>query len=128
MQAEVKSSDFTDQQIDRFFDAVTHVQVEVLEDVPPWLHETAQELAAQLPRPTPNELRLHIDHAVAVARGWDEPYDRKTMFDTAVKSFYILQWFERAHDRAMEIEGELDTRQIMDVTLSPRFGHGRPEV
>ena len=40
----------------------------------------------------------------------------------------ILHWFERAHDRAMEIEGELDTRQTMDVTLSPKFGHGRPEV
>lgn len=105
MHQEVRSSQFTDEQLKTFLDGIqrvfwTSARESKLTD---WLRDQANTFADSLPRPTIDEFRLHIDRSVAVARGWDDPEDTKIMVHSALKSFYLVAWIEHLHRTAPEL-------------------------
>ena len=94
MSKEVHNTDFTDEELTRFFESVSRLTWSSITPVPAWVGEQADAFGRSPPRPTPAELRQHIDHAVAVARGWDDPDNKKVMLHAAIKSFYLIRWLE----------------------------------
>lgn len=120
---EVHGSDYTDQEVNGFFDSVRELKATaVAESPPPELMVAAREFAAGRPRPTPKDMRLYIDHAVAVARGWDHPHDKQLMFHTAVKTYYTLAWLDyiQAHE-----EKVYDLTQALKVSFTPVLAMSR---
>lgn len=122
----VRSTDFSDELIRDFFDAMDRLEPRFIRDVPDWVRKAAEEFAATLPKPEPDELRQHIEHAVTVARGWDDPDDPQVMFHTAVKAYYTLKWFEFIHHHAEKMQKEPGTMLLVDTTFAPHFYRERP--
>lgn len=122
----VSSTDFSDELIRDFFGAIDRLEPRFIGDVPDWARQAAEEFASTLPKPEPAELRQHIEHAVAVARGWDDPDDPQVMFHTAVKSYYTLKWFEFVHERAEQMQKEPGKALLVDTSFAPHFYRDRP--
>ena len=130
MPPEVKSSDFSDEDFDRFFNRVTALKASVVGNPPQWIRREAEAFAKRNPRPDYDELRQHIDHSVAVARGWDHPWDRHEMFSMAVKSYYLLAWLNHLQQAVLNDYPErarLDLSYAYKMSFTPMFD-GEPQV
>ncbi len=119
--ADVSGADYSDEEINAFFDAVKSLRWTSTQRVPMWVQKEADAFARRRPRPTPEALRLHIDHAVHVARGWDHPNDHGLMFSAAVKSFYLLSWLDhlQRHEPSGEARSQLDVSLGLKVSFMP---------
>jgi hypothetical protein len=126
MTREVKSSDFSDSEIDAFFDRVERLQWKGVSDPPEWLRTLADNFVATQPRPTPDEFRLHIEHTVTIASGWDDPDDHRIMFHTAVKAFYLTRWIEYLYHRTGD--ANLDIGLAMRASFTPEFDERGPTI
>ncbi len=119
MPREITPEDFSDDDLTRVFEGVTRLVWSAQTDLPEWVHREADAFAADPPRATPDELREHIGHAVTVARGWDDPDDRRTMLHSALKSFYLIKWLERLVGR--NHGGRPDLSLAYRVSFTPAF-------
>lgn len=123
MAKEVQPSDFSDEQLQAFIDATDRLEWVIVgaEDVPGWISEAAEAFSKDWPRPSIDELRLHIQHAVTVARGWDDPDHPKVMLHSALKSFIILAWLDYLEHHPPSGEGPVpvDVKWATRVTFTP---------
>lgn len=118
MGREVRSSDFSDEELARVYDSIERLVWHVPPDAPPEIEREARAFADGRPRPTPGELREHIEHAVTVARGWDDPDNPRIMLHAAIKSYYLLSWLGHLAER--ERHG-LDLSLGYRVSFTPNF-------
>lgn len=131
MPREVKSSDFTDAELEAFFGRVTSLKVSALGGPPPWIRREAVAFAEKNPKPDYDELRQQIDHSVAVARGWDHPWDHHEMFTMAVKAYYLLAWLGHLQgvvERRGQDTRHLDLSFAYKMTFTPVFRDGPPPL
>lgn len=121
---EVKGIDFSDEEFGRFFESVERLEWKETAPTDESIHRAAEAFSRDPPMPGHDQMRSHIDHSVTVSRGWDHPYDRRLMFDTAVKSFYILAWLEYLQEQGRGDGGQskpVDLTLGVKVTFTPVF-------
>jgi hypothetical protein len=119
MSREVKSTDFGDDWINRFWDSIQELKCSIIGVVPGPIRQAADRFAALKPRPSPDAFRSHIDVAVDVARGWDHPHDHDLMLAAAAKSYLLIAWLDYLQEQS---PGQpLDLQAATRVSFTPVF-------
>lgn len=119
MAREVSPDDFTDDYLQGLFDDVSRLVWTSADKVPAWIEQEAEDFSRNPPRATPAEMRDHLQHAIFVARGWDDPDDRRTILHSALKAYYLIQWIGRlAHHQRNKT---LDLSHAYKVSFAPTF-------